>query len=505
MNAPHPYPHPHMTDTLAILVIEDDEADRELIGLFLESSGLSCQATFTDSEEDLRAHLSNARWDAVVCDHRLPSFTSNDVLALVARMRHAPPIIVVSGNIGESAAVQLLLDGASDVVQKDRLGRLGPAISRAITSVELRAATEEAQLALKDSENRFRTLTELAPVGIYLTNIGQQVMYANERFRQITGLSAEQVTGRDWRIALRIEDDTAAYQATEAFALAHDTPLDFETRIVRPDGHDTWIIGQMLAQYDEDDELTGHIGVLTDISERKRAEINLVASEQRLRDLSSHIFLIEEEQRATIAREIHDDIGSSLTGLQMDVAWLKRELVDIAAARPEIASRFEDLQRLIKDTGSISRRIAKALRPSILDQGIVPAIHWLALEHERRYGVRCEFVPPSNEPELGDRVSISLFRVVQEALTNIAKHAAATEVEIVLFVRSRELTLEIRDNGRGLQNVRADSEGGFGLLGMRERIQSIGGWMEVDSLRGRGVTVMIGVPYKPARQAVGQK
>jgi PAS domain S-box-containing protein len=505
MNAPHPYSRPHMTDTLAILVIEDDQADRELLGLFLESSGLSCQITFTDNKEDLRAHLSNSRWDAVVCDHRLPSFTSNDVLTLVGKMRRAPPIIVVSGNIGESAAVQLLLDGASDVVQKDRLGRLGPAISRAITSVELRAATEEAQLALKDSENRFRTLTELAPVGIYLTNIGQQVMYANERFRQITGLSAEQTTGRDWRIALRIEDDAAAYQATEAFASAHDTPLDFETRIVRPDGRVTWIIGQMLAQYDEDEQLTGHIGVLTDISERKRAEIDLVTSEQRLRDLSSHIFLIEEEQRATIAREIHDDIGSSLTGLQMDVAWLKRELADIAATRPEIASRFDDLQRLIKDTGSISRRIAKALRPSILDQGIVPAIQWLALEHERRYGVRCEFAPPDNEPVLDDRISISLFRVVQEALTNIAKHAAATEIEIVLFVRSRELTLEIRDNGRGLQKVRSDSEGGFGLLGMRERIQSIGGWMEVDSLLGRGVTVMIGVPYKPARQAVAQK
>ena len=494
-----------ITRKLHILVAEDDEADRELLSLFIESTGLDCAVTFCKSAEEIRAKLSEQRWDTVICDHRMPHFTSNDALQMMREMRRPPPLIVVSGNIGESAAVQLLHDGAANVVQKDRLGRLGHAISRAVTTWELREASESAQFALKDSENRFRSLTELAPVGIYLTNMGQQVMYANECFRQITGLSTDILVGRDWRMALHIEDDTAAFQATEAFTSSPDTPLDFETRLTRSDGSVTWLIGTMLAQYDEDDDLTGHIGVITDITERKRAEIDLLASEQRLRDLSSHIFLIEEDQRATIAREIHDDIGSSLTGIQMDVAWLKRELAAIVIERPEIGGRLEDLAKLIKETGSISRRIAKALRPGILDQGIVPAIQWLALEHQRRYGVSCEFAPPADEPTLVEGQSISLFRVVQEALTNIAKHAAATEIEIVMFIRPRELTLEIRDNGRGLQKVKSDSEGGFGMLGMRERIQSIGGWMEVDSLLGRGVTVMIGVPYQPAKKRVGQK
>jgi PAS domain S-box-containing protein len=494
-----------ITRKLHILVAEDDEADRELLSLFIESTGLDCETTFCGGAEEMRQRLTDRPWDTVICDHRMPHFTSNDALAMLREMRRPPPLIVVSGHIGESAAVQLLHDGAANVVQKDRLGRLGTAISRAVINLELREASEGAQIALKDSENRFRTLTELAPVGIYLTNTGQQVMYANERFRQFTGLSTEFLVGRDWRMSLHIEDDSSAFLATEAFAASPDVPLEFETRLARSDGSEVWLIGTMLAQYDEDDELTGHIGVITDISERKRAEISLLASEQRLRDLSSHIFLIEEEQRAKIAREIHDDIGSSLTGLQMDVAWLKRELAEVALERPEIGSRLEDLTRLIKDTGSISRRIAKSLRPGILDQGIMPAIQWLSLEHERRYGVRCEFSPPTIEPTLTEGQSISLFRVVQEALNNIAKHAAATEIEIVMFIRPRELTLEIRDNGRGLQKVKSDSEGGFGMLGMRERIQSIGGWMEVDSLLGRGVTVMIGVPYEPAKMRVGQK
>ena len=497
---------PHEIDRkLFILVAEHDETDRELLSLFIESTGFASEVTFCSSAEEMRAHLSKRHWDIVICDHRMPHFTSNHALQMMHEMRRPPPLIVVSGHIGESAAVQLLQDGAANVVQKDRLGRLGLAISRAVTNWDLREASEGAQLALKDSEKRFRTLTELAPVGIYLTNIGQQVMYANERFRQITGLTTGVLVGCDWRMALNVEDDTEAFRATEAFATAPDTPLNFETRLERSDGSVTWLIGTMLAQYDEEDDLTGHIGVITDISEQKRAEINLLASEQRLRDLSSHIFLIEEQQRATIAREIHDDIGSSLTGIQMDVAWLKRELATIVSERPEIGDRIEDLAKLIKHTGSISRRIAKALRPGILDQGIVPAVQWLALEHERRYGVRCNFSPPTIEPSLTEGQSISLFRVVQEALTNIAKHAAATEIEIVLFIRTRELTLEIRDNGRGLQKVKSDSEGGFGLLGMRERIQSIGGWMEVDSLLGHGVTVMIGVPYETTRKRVGQK
>ena len=353
----------------------------------------------------------------------------------------------------------------------------------------------EALHALRDSEERFRTLTEIAPVGIFLTDPAQRCLYANGRWSEITGLTADEARGLDWRACLQTRD--ATLEATALFAADPTTPLVFENPIQKSGRPTTWVMGQLRPYRDAAGEIVGHVGVITDITDRKSDELAMQQSEQRLRELSTHMTSAEERQRATIAREIHDDIGSSLTGMKIDVLRLKQLTVDI----PEAQEKLIAFTHLLDSSAASSVRIAKALRPSILDDGIVPAIEWQLREFAKRMDIDTEFVEPEREPQLTSDQSIALFRVVQEALNNVAKHAHAKHVDVVLFARANELTLEIRDDGRGLPRDKApqhiERNGGFGITGMRERVLSLGGWMDVTGAPGKGTTVMVGIPMQP--------
>ena len=355
---------------------------------------------------------------------------------------------------------------------------------------------DEAMRALRDSEERFRTLTEIAPVGIFLTDAEQRCLYVNERWAEITGVSADESRGRDWRSCLQTQG--ATLEATALFAADPTMPLSFENPIDKPGRPTSWVIGQMRPYRGAQGSIIGHLGVITDITDRKSAELALQESERRLRELSAHMTSAEERQRALIAREIHDDIGSSLTGMKIDLLRVKQ----VTGHIPEAQEKLAAFTRLLDSTAAASTRIAKALRPSILDDGIVPAIDWQLREFAKRMDIDTEFTEPEREPQLTADQSIALFRVVQEALNNVAKHAGAKHVDVVLFTRGGELTLEIRDDGRGLTRAqsgiksgeRSGREGGFGISGMRERILQLNGWMDVTGAPGKGTTVMVGIP-----------
>lgn len=485
---------------IQILLIEDNQEDRDLLALQLSHSSLSFELTSVATRSTLAEALARKRWDIVISDHRLPGFSSREALGMVRELDPEPPFILVSGHIGEAAAVEALLDGAVDFVKKDNLARLAGVIQRVLLATELRNNVRATEFALRASEKRFRTLTELSPAGIYLTNAQQECVYVNEQWCAITAISATVALGRDWRSCLQINSDDAAHQSTSIFAEDPENPLSFETRITRAERGEVWVMGRMLPQFDSHQNLVGHVGVITDITERKHSELQLIESEKRLRELSSHMVQIEENQRAMIAREIHDEIGSSLTAIKIDLAWLKDALGEQLAQRPELQIKLQDLEKLTDTTAAVSRRLIKALRPSILDHGIVPAIQWQLLEFERRFRVRCHFEPPKDEPRLTEEQSVAVFRILQEALNNVAKHSGATQVEVTLFKRIRELTIEIRDNGRGLAAGKAERPGSFGVIGMRERITSLGGWLEIGGAQGEGVSVMIGIPHVAPKQ-----
>lgn len=493
-----------------VLVVDDRMNDRDAWESEGERAALFVRCV--DSAASIQNAVLEGGWACVLCRQSPARLSLHAVLAMTQVLDPAPAIMLFPDaataeerrrwlDAARSAARKPAVEEASRATRSDQfdldLGAMSiPSIFGATGSFS--SSDVEALRALRDSEERFRTLTEIAPVGIFLTDADQRCIYVNGRWSEIIGLSPEQAHGLDWRVCLQTEGQTL--EATALFAADPTTPVSFENPIERSGGPTSWVMGQMRPYRDSRGDIVGHLGVITDITDRKSAEIAIQESEQRLRDLSTHMTSAEERQRAQIAREIHDDIGSSLTGMKIDVLRLKQLTTTIPEAQDKLAA----FTRLLDSSAAASVRIAKALRPSILDDGIVPAIEWQLREFSKRMDIDTEFVEPEREPQLTSDQSIALFRVVQEALNNVAKHAQAKHVDVVLFARANELTLEIRDDGQGLPRDRPvdhiERGGGFGITGMRERVLSLGGWMDVTGAPGKGTTVMVGIPMS-AKQA----
>ncbi len=221
---------------------------------------------------------------------------------------------------------------------------------------------------------------------------------------------------------------------------------------------------------------------------RVKADRDLVASKQRLHELAQHLQTSIELERAAIAREIHDDVGGSLTALKFDLAWIARH-----SSVPAVIARVQSALETVSHAVESSQRIMHNLRPAILEQGLAAALHWIALRFERRAGVVCTIRLPKKPLELPPGVPLVAYRTAQEALTNISKHAHASRVQIDLSMAGGVLSLEISDNGRGLSQEDLAKARSFGIRGLHERANTVGGWIDLSS-GPHGTTLILSVP-----------
>lgn len=225
---------------------------------------------------------------------------------------------------------------------------------------------------------------------------------------------------------------------------------------------------------------------------RERADLELGVSKQRLHELAQHLQTSVEMERAAIAREIHDDVGGSLTALKFDLAWIARHSVE-----PGVQARVNGALETVTLAIEASQRIMHNLRPAILEQGLVAALQWMAGRFERRTGVSCVLrMPQAALPalhQLPAGVPLVAYRTAQEALTNITKHAQATRVEVDLALAGGVLSLEVCDNGRGLSQEDLAKARSFGIRGLHERARTVGGWVDLSSGPG-GTTLILSVP-----------
>lgn len=227
---------------------------------------------------------------------------------------------------------------------------------------------------------------------------------------------------------------------------------------------------------------------------KARADAELAASQRRLAELTSHLQLSIEQERASIAREVHDDIGGALAAMKFDLAWLGRHATD-AAAQQHIQAAADMLQHAL----GASQRIMRNLRPAVLDQGLVPAIQWMASGFERRTGIKTTLRATENPIETSKEIQLVAYRTAQEALTNISKHAQCTAVTIDVSDREDVLTVEISDNGRGITKEDLEKSGSFGIKGLHERARTVGGWIDISRNEGPGTCVILSIPlHQPA-------
>ena len=225
---------------------------------------------------------------------------------------------------------------------------------------------------------------------------------------------------------------------------------------------------------------------------RADADAELQASRQRLAELAQHLQTSVELERSAIAREIHDDVGGSLTALNFDLAWIARH----AGSEPVRARALSALET-VTHAIEVSQRIMHNLRPAILEQGLVAALQWMASRYEKRTGIECEFHTSHDSLLLPAGVPLVAYRTAQEALTNVSKHAKATRVRLDLLAAPDMLSLEISDNGRGLSNRDLAKAHSFGIRGLHERAVTVGGWVDLSS-SARGTTLILSIPIAPA-------
>jgi PAS domain S-box-containing protein len=232
--------------------------------------------------------------------------------------------------------------------------------------------------------------------------------------------------------------------------------------------------------------------MVSDITARKQAEDRLKASQDQLRDLSRHLESIREEERAKLAREIHDELGQMLTGLKIDIAWISRR---IPREEKPLVAKVKSMDELIDNATKTTQRISAELRPGVLDYlGLVPAIDWLIQDLGKRTEIKFDFKTSPREISLDRERATALFRICQEALTNVIRHAHATWVKITLKKDSDRIILVVKDNGKGISEEQISDPKSFGLIGMRERARSYRGDVKISSTPRRGTSVAASFP-----------
>ncbi len=237
-------------------------------------------------------------------------------------------------------------------------------------------------------------------------------------------------------------------------------------------------------------------------AERRQSDAALRSSREELRALAAHLQSIREDERTTIAREIHDELGQALTGMKMDAVWLKKQLASHPGA---IESKIAGMIELIDATIQSVRRIASELRPGVLDNlGLIEAIEWQAQEFAQRTGIACTVRSDVESLSLDKSHSTGLFRIFQETLTNVVRHAEASRVEVRISAKKKLITMSITDNGKGIKPGEISNSKSLGLLGMRERVLLFGGTMEITGAPGKGTTVLVHMPMTTPRLSTGR-
>ena len=358
-----PVARPTPAHPVNILHLEDSLIDHQLVQRALKQAGLVFTVQQVDSLPAFVQAVQAGELDVILADYQLPGFTALDAWASLSSLPQRPPFILLSGAIGEAAAVDAIKLGMSDYLQKDNLAKLAHSIARAIEIQAVRRAKE-------------------------------------------------------------------------------------------------------------------------------RANADLAASELRLAAFADHLQTTIEQERAAIAREIHDDIGGSLAAIQFDLAWVARHTQD-----PATLQHVGNATDMLRHAMGASQRIMMNLRPAVLDQGLVAALEWLCTSFEKRCGIATAFEAALLHSEHSKAAQLTAYRTAQEALTNISKYAQCSRVKVDLNDAAGALTLEVTDNGCGITPEQLAKPKAYGLKGLRERARTAGGWLDVSTLAGGGTSIILSIPW----------
>jgi signal transduction histidine kinase len=287
-------------------------------------------------------------------------------------------------------------------------------------------------------------------------------------------------------------DDRESLEEAIKEALYQQTPYAIDHRIVLPDGSEKIVHEQGEIVFDEKGFPLRMMGTVQDITKIKHIEHELRLSEERLRELYAHLHSVRESERAYTAREIHDEFGTILTALNIDLSWLEKK---IPKDQQTLMERVSKDVELVNSAIKMVQRISSELRPAVLDYlGLPSAVEWQVKEFGNRTGIEWNIDIDMKTADLDKDLTIAFFRILQESLTNIARYAEATKINVALHENDGFLTLEVTDNGKGVSEEQLSDPNSLGIFGMRERVQYFGGVIDITGIPHKGTTVAVKVP-----------
>ncbi|MCF7542335.1 PAS domain-containing sensor histidine kinase [Pseudomonas petrae] len=397
-------------------------------------------------------------------------------------------------NIALLLLVLLMASAAIVYWQRKQQQQLEKQLLAARDDIARRLAGEEALRLAQFSIDQ-------STVGILWVNWDSHVRYANQAAETMLGYAPGGVVDRpliDFEPGLDMDRWLNLWKTARS---SEEGPQNYESNCVRADG--SILPADVSLSFLRFRDAEYLVVFITDVTERRRSLAALQESEARLqvlaeqlRELSAHLETVREEEKARIAREVHDELGQMLTVLKLETSMCELGYADLD---PGLRDRLNSMKRLIAQLFQLVRDVATALRPPILDAGIASAIEWQARRFEARTQIPCLVQVPDNLPSLPDAKAIGLFRILQESLTNVMRHAEAHTVELSLTLSDGLLCMRIADDGKGF-DLRAERPASFGLVGMRERVLIMGGQLHLDTLPGEGTTLRIHIPLDPVAE-----
>lgn len=352
---------------------------------------------------------------------------------------------------------------------------------------------------LKESEARLKAMAENVPGVVYQQTLGPscklQFPYVSEGIRALCGVvPAAVVANPNELIDLIPLPDRDRYLASLRISAATLGEWNWEGRLTSRTGQVIWVNGRARPRKIPCGD-TLWDGLLTNITHRKQQAEELHESRERLRELTTHLNSLREEQRTKIAREIHDVLGGTLTTLMMDLEWLVERLHDAKARE-----RAQAMVGITQNALATIRKISSDLRPGVLDNlGLLAAIEWQVEELRSRIGITCHLSLPEERPRLPEHDATAIFRIFQEALTNIVRHASATQIEVIVDVTHNILQLIVEDDGSGITAKQLMEPRSLGILGMFERAREIGANLNIEGQPGQGTRLILAYPIPNAR------
>lgn len=354
---------------------------------------------------------------------------------------------------------------------------------------------EAARQALAHSASDLRAIVAHIPGMAYQVlrqrDGSTSLRYVSEQSAQLLGIKAAALRADPERFfRLIMDEDKADYLSRLARTGGSHMTFNWEGRIWMDAWKDVKWVSIRVSQRATADGLIWD-GIMLNVTHSRQAEAEIRRSRAQLAALAAHVESVKEQERLKLAREVHDDLGGNLTAIKIGLSWLMRHLPTGEAG---LTQRTAYLDNVVDQTIEATHRIAASLRPPVLDFGIVSALEWQLQRFGRNTDIAYAFDAPAAVPLDAD-AAISVFRIVQEALTNVAKHARATRVRVELALRDGALEVRVTDNGQGMQAARGkNGKPGFGVLGMRERAAALGGELSVQAAKRRGTQVSLRIP-----------